>query len=159
MRRPAGFTLLELIITMALMSIIAMAVFPLAKTTVRRQQEAQLKRNLRQIRDGIDRYKRFCDAPPIPGVSGINPLDRKPDDMCYPPSLDILVEGVNINGSPNKVRFLNRIPPDPITGKSDWGTVSMQDEPEAKNWGGQNVYDVYSKSEGKALDGTSYNKW
>ena len=151
----SGFTLLELIITLAIIAILAAGTIPVARNMIKREKEMELRRNLREIRKAIDSYNIGCNA----GLVG--PLDRKLDDECYPPSLEILVEGIH---PPNKgdstVRFLRRIPKDPFTGNADWGLRSIQDDPDSSSWGGQNVYDVYSKAPGKALDGkTQYKDW
>ncbi|HZS05365.1 MAG TPA: type II secretion system protein [Blastocatellia bacterium] len=149
----SGFTLIELIIVLGILSIMVTAVFPIIRNVERRQKEQELRESLRMIRLGIDRYKKFCEA------GGIPTLERKQDDMCYPLTLEILVEGVTPPNSINKVRFLPRIPKDPLTGSADWGLRSAQDEKDTTSWGGQNVFDVYSKSTGVALDGRKYGDW
>jgi general secretion pathway protein G len=155
-RNPSGgFTLLELIITLTVLSIIVAGVVPLAKNTIRRQKEMELRRALRELRQGIDLYKRVCDPP----LNQVGPLDRKVDDQCYPPDLKLLVEGVNLVNQKDKTRFLRRIPVDPMTGKADWGLRSVQDDEDSTTWGGQNVFEVYSKSDGTALNGTKYKEW
>lgn len=150
-----GFTLLELIITLAIIAILAAGTIPIARNMIKREREMELRRNLREIRKAIDSYKFACEN------GQVGPLDRKVDDECYPPTLEILVEGIH---PPNKgdstVRFLRRIPKDPMTGNTDWGMRSVQDDPTSTSWGGQNVYDVFSKAYGTALDGkTQYKDW
>ncbi|MCG3161922.1 MAG: hypothetical protein JMDDDDMK_03150 [Acidobacteria bacterium] len=151
----SGFTLLELIITLTIIAILAAGTIPVARNMIKREKEMELRRNLRELRKAIDSYKIACDT----GLVG--PLDRKVDDECYPPSLEILVEGIH---PPNKgdstIRFLRRIPKDPFTGKTDWGLRSVQDDPDSASWGGQNIYDVFSKAQGTTLDGkTQYKNW
>lgn len=151
----SGFTLLELIITLTIIAILAAGTIPVARNMIKREKEMELRRNLREIRKAIDAYN-------IAAISGlVGPLDRKVDDEYYPPNLEILVEGIH---PPNKgdstIRFLRRIPKDPFTGKADWGLRSVQDDPDSASWGGQNVYDIYSKAQGTALDGkTQYKNW
>ncbi len=148
-----GFSLLELIITLGILAILVAGAIPITRNAIRREREMELRRNLREIRIAIDRYKDACDK----GL--VSPLDRKVEDECYPPSLEILVEGITPPNSLRKIRFLRRLPRDPITGKTEWGLRSIQDEPDSSSWGGQNVYDVYSKSELTALNGTKYKDW
>jgi len=153
-RRARGFTLLELILTLAVLSIVTAAAIPIARNAVQRQREVELRRALRELRTAIDRYKRAYDA----GI--ISRLETQAETEGYPPNLDVLVNGVQLAGSPDrKIRFLRRIPVDPMTGRAEWGLRSTQDEPNARSWGGQNVFDVYSLSEGTALDGTRYRDW
>jgi general secretion pathway protein G len=154
-RRQSGFTLLELIITLAIIAILAAGTIPIARNMIKREREMELRRNLRELRKAIDSYKVACEN------GQVGPLDRKLEDECYPPSLEVLVEGIH---PPNKgdstVRFLRRIPKDPFTGKEEWGLRSVQDDPTSTSWGGQNVYDVFSKAIGNALDGkTQYKDW
>ncbi|MFN0123170.1 MAG: type II secretion system protein [Blastocatellia bacterium] len=148
-----GFSLLEMIIVMAIMSVMVTAAWPIARNIEKRRQEQELKEVLRRMRDGIDKYKKFCEA------GGVPPLDRKPEDQCYPPNLDTLVEGVTPPNSLHKIRFLSRIPRDPMTGGTDWSTRSAQDEPDTRSSGSQNVYDVFSRSEDIGLNGTKYRDW
>jgi general secretion pathway protein G len=149
----SGFSLLELIITLAVLSILVTAVVPLTKTNIKRQREMELKQTLREIRQAIDRYKIACEA------GAVGPLDKKVNDECYPPNIETLVEGITPPNSTRKIRFLRRMPRDPMTGKEEWGFRSIQDEPKSDSWGGQNVYDVYSKSGETALNGTKYKDW
>jgi len=132
----------------AILAVLASAAIPLTKLEVKRQKERELRYDLWQMRDAIDRYKDAADR---------NAFQTKVDSFGYPPDLQTLVNGVDVQGK--KVRFLRRIPVDPMTGKDDWGLRSMQDDPDSDSWGGQNVFDVYSKSDGTALDGTKYNTW
>ena len=188
-RRQAGFTLLELIIACGIMLVLATAAMPVARFTVMRQKEAELRRSLREIRDAIDRYKDAADRNQIRVAAGTE---------GYPPDLDTLVKGVDIvsqntPGQPgaltpgitnpvpagnsaigtststsssnsganaiHHVRFLRRIPEDPMTGHADWGLRAVQDDPDSNSWGGKNVFDVYSQSPGLALDGSRYSQW
>ena len=156
-KTSSGFSLLELIISLTILAILVGAAVPITRSTVKRQREMELKRNLRDIRQAVDKYKRACDA------QQIAPLDRKDPiaDNCYPPNLDILVEGTKSPTTNQRLRFLRRMPVDPMTGKSDWGLKSIQDDPKETDgsWGGQNVFDVYSKSPEAALNGTKYRDW
>jgi general secretion pathway protein G len=144
----AGVTLLELIIACAILLVLATAAMPVARYTVKRQKEAELHRELREMRDAIDRYKDAADR---------GGFQTKVDAQGYPPDLDELVKGVDVNGK--KVRFLRRIPVDPMTGKAEWGMRSPQDDLDSDSWGGQSVFDVYTKSDKTALDGTKYKDW
>jgi general secretion pathway protein G len=154
-RSASGFSLLELIITLAILSILVAAVVPLTKNNLKRQREYELKQTLREMRQAVDRYKFDCDR------GQFSPLDTGniQDTHCYPPKLDLLVEGVALNGSPNKRRYLRRMPRDPMTGKEEWGTRSVQDDPKSESSDEKNVYDVYSKSPDTALNGTKYKDW
>ena len=147
-RGEAGLTLVELIVTVAILAILASAAIPLTRLTVKREKERELRYDLWEMRDAIDHYKDAADR---------NAFQTKVDSFNYPPNLQTLVDGVDVQGK--KVRFLRRIPVDPMTGKDDWGLRAMQDDPDSDSWGGQNVFDVYSKSDGTALDGTKYNTW
>jgi general secretion pathway protein G len=146
-----GFTLLELVVTMALMALLASVALPLAQMHAQHLREVELRRDLREIRTAIDHYKDFSDR-------GLIPV--QPDTFGYPPDLETLVKGVPVKGSSKlRYRFLRKIPVDPMTGQADWGLRSMQDDPDSTSWGGENVFDVYSKSNGTALDGTPYSSW
>lgn len=147
----AGLTLLELIVASAILIILASAALPVARITVKRQQERELRRALREIRDAIDRYKDAADR---------NLIRVEVGTEGYPPDLQTLVEGVELAGAPDRrVRFLRRIPVDPMTGNDDWGLRCVQDPPDATSWCGENVFDVYSRSVGTALDGSRYADW
>jgi general secretion pathway protein G len=143
-----GLTLVELIVAITIMAILAVAVLPLARLTVRREKERELRRDLWEMRDAIDRYKDAADR---------GKFQTKLGSEGYPPDLDELVKGVDVGGK--KVRFLRRIPVDPMTGKNEWGQRSMTDDPDSDSWGGNDIFDVYTKSEGTALDGTKYKDW
>jgi general secretion pathway protein G len=151
MRRRAqrkGFTVIELIVAMTILMILTAAAVPVVRMTIQRNKERDLRHSLWEMRDAIDRYKDAADR---------GAFQVKVDSQGYPPDLETLVKGVDSNGK--KMRFLRRIPVDPMTGKTEWGLRSMQDEPDSDSWGGQNVFDVYTKSEGTALDGTKYKAW
>jgi general secretion pathway protein G len=144
-----GMTLLELIIASTILLILASAAEPLIRITIVRSREAELHRDLREMRNAIDHYKDMADSLAFRTELTSN---------GYPPDLDTLVNGVTVAGN-KKVRFLRRIPTDPMTGTKDWGLRSIQDDPDSTSWGGDNVFDVYSKSQGTALDGTKYSDW
>ncbi len=146
--REAGLTLVELIVTVAILAMVAGAAVPMARFQVKREKERELRYDLWQMRDAIDHYKDAADK---------NAFITKVDSQGYPPDLQTLVDGVDVQGK--KVRFLRRIPVDPMTGKEEWGMRSMQDDPTSDSFGGQSVFDVYSKSDGTALDGTKYKDW
>jgi general secretion pathway protein G len=146
--RERGLTLVELIVAIAILAILAGAAVPLARTTVRREKERELKRDLWEMRDAIDRYKDAADR---------GAFQIKVGTEGYPPDLETLVKGIDSNGK--KLRFLRRIPVDPMTGNTEWGMRSMQDEPDSDSWGGQNVFDVFTKAQGTGLDGTKYSEW
>jgi general secretion pathway protein G len=148
-RLERGFTLLELIVATMILTILTLMAMPLARVTIQREKERELRRALWQMRDAIDRYKDGADR---------MAFQTKVDSQGYPPDLETLVKGVTIQGD-KKVRFLREIPTDPMTGTKDWGLRSMQDDPDSDSWGGQSVFDVYTKSEGTALDGTKYKDW
>ena len=152
----AGFTFVELLVVTALVAILATAVMPLAKVTMQRQREIELRRALREIRTAIDQYKDAADQGQIP------PTSVRVGSEGYPPDLQTLVVGVRAageGGSDRKLKFLRRIPIDPLMRSAEWGLRAYEDKPDSKSWGGQDVYDVYSKSEGTALDGTKYADW
>jgi general secretion pathway protein G len=158
-RRPAaacgGFTFVEALIVTVIVLILASAALPLTKITIQRQKETELRRVLREMRTAIDRYKDAADTGRIPAT------EIRTGSEGYPPSLEILVEGVELAGdaSGRKLKLLRRIPIDPMTGEAEWGMRSYQDRSDATSWGGQNVYDVFSVSEGTAIDGTKYRDW
>jgi general secretion pathway protein G len=148
--KPArGFTLLELIITATILSVLTMMALPLARLTIQREKEKELRRDLWEMRDAIDRYKDAADR---------QMFQTKVDSQNYPPDLETLVKGVEGQGG-KKYRFLRSIPVDPMTKSKEWGLRSMQDDPDSDSWGGQSVFDVYSKSQGDGLDGTKYKDW
>lgn len=176
-RSTAGLTLIELVVVIGILLVLSTAAIPVARMTIQRQREVELRRDLREMRDAIDRYKDAADK---------NLIRTEVGSQGYPPDLDTLVNGVDIavggntgaisaaalatasqTGSiatapsdvPTKVRFLRRVPVDPTTGKADWGLRSIQDEPDSHSWGGHNVFDVYSQSQAKAIDGTNYQDW
>jgi general secretion pathway protein G len=151
-RRPAslepGFTLLELIVATAILVILTTMALPLARVTIKREKEKELRRDLWEMRDAIDRYKDAADR---------GAFRTKVDSQNYPPDLETLVKGEDVQGK--KLRFLRKISIDPMTGNTEWGLRSMQDDPQSDSWGGQNVFDVFSKSLGTGLDGTKYKDW
>src|SRR5271163_4387372 len=146
----AGMTLLELIIACAILLILSTAALPVFKHTVIRSKEYELRHNLREIRDAIDRYKTVAD---------LNLVRVQVGSEGYPPDLDSLVKGVPYGASLEKIRFLRRIPVDPMTGRAEWGLRSVQDDTDSTSWGGSNVFDVHSTSTATALDGTKYSDW
>jgi general secretion pathway protein G len=148
--RPSesGLTLIELIITVAIISVLATAALPIARFQVKRVKERELRYDLWQMRAAIDAYKDAAEK---------GAFITKMDSFNYPPDLDTLVNGVDVQDK--KVKFLRRIPTDPMTNSTDWGLRSNQDDPDATDFGGQNVFDVYSKSDDTALDGTKYSTW
>jgi general secretion pathway protein G len=150
-----GFTFIELLVVTTILIILASAIMPLTRVTLQREREAELRRALREMRTAIDRYKDAVDT------GQIGATDVKAGSEGYPAELEVLVEGVSKanDASGIKLKFLRRVPMDPMTHSTEWGMRSYQDKPDASSWGGQNVYDVYSKAEGTALDGTKYRDW
>ncbi len=166
--RRRGFTFVELLAVTSIIAILAAAAVPLAKVAIKREKEVELRRNLRLIREAIDAYKRLADEKRI---------EVEEESEGYPPDLETLVKGVevkdegtsgpagpgqtraSVQSSPKIRKFLRRIPLDPMTNSTDWGLRSFQDEPDSDSWGEENVYDVYTKSNATALDGTKYKDW
>lgn len=147
----SGLTLLELIIASGVLLILATAALPVFKQSVIRSKEYRLQRDLREIRNAIDRYKDLADR---------NLVQVQLGSEGYPPDLESLVQGVQYGSSGSqKIRFLRRIPVDPMTGHAEWNLQSVQDDPDSTSWGGNNVFDVHSKSQATALDGTRYSEW
>jgi general secretion pathway protein G len=152
--RADGFTYFELLATVAILLILASAVLPTARMVKTRQKEIELRSTLRTLRNALDEYHRNVVAGRIGGT------DVKVGSEGYPPDLGVLVEGVSQVGRlDTKMKFLRRIPIDPMTGKAEWGKKCYQDDPDSTSWCGQNVWDVYSLSQAKGLDGTKYNEW
>jgi general secretion pathway protein G len=150
-----GFSFVELLVVTTLLLILASAALPMARVTMQRQREAELRRALREVRTAIDKFKDAAD------MGQIGATELKAGAENYPADLDLLVEGVAVTGdaSGRKLKFLRRIPIDPMTNSTDWGKRSYQDKPDASSWGGQNVFDIYTKSKGTGLDGTKYRDW
>jgi general secretion pathway protein G len=154
MKHERGLTFMEMIATVAILMIVASAILPLAKSGYKRQREIELRRALREIRTAIDRYHLAVLTGQIGG------MNVKLGSEGYPPELETLVEGVSAVGAVNKkLKFLRRIPVDPMTGGVDWGLRCYQDEADSRSWCGENVWDVYTKNTAKALDGSQYNNW
>jgi len=155
MLRERGYSFIELLIVTAILFVLASAVMPLAQVTSQRQREAELRANLRQMRTAIDKFKDAVDQ------GRISQTELQPGSEGYPPDLETLVEGVPIQGDASgaMLKFLRRVPVDPMTNSTDWGKRSYQDRPDAQSWGRQNVFDVYTKSDATALDGTKYREW
>ena len=155
MKQERGYTFVELLVVTTILLVLASAVMPLAQVTSQRQRESELRRVLREMRVAIDAFKNAHDTGLIPTT------EVAPGSEGYPTKLEMLVEGVSAanDASGRKLRFLRRIPIDPMTGDTEWGLRSYQDSPTATSWGGQNVFDVYTKNEGTALDGTKYRDW
>jgi general secretion pathway protein G len=148
--REHGFTLAEMVMVVALVALLTTMVLPVAKYNVKRAKEEELRLALRTMRTALDEHKRLSDQGMIPvKVAGEG----------YPESLEVLVEGVELVGQNKKQKFLRRIPRDPMTGDTEWGLRSYQDEPDSDSWGGENVYDVYTLSDATAIDGTKYKDW
>lgn len=151
MRRARGYTLVELVVVCAVLVILAGAAFPVAKYTRLRLKEMELRSALREMRAAIDEFKRYTDA-------GLLPVDFGTDG--YPSELEVLVEPIDVVGQIDKqIRFLRRIPIDPMTGEPEWGLRSTSDEPDSTSWGGENVFDVYSLADGIGIDGVPYSEW
>jgi general secretion pathway protein G len=146
--RAGGFTLIELIVATAILVILTGLAVPMARISIKRDKEHELRAALWEMRDAIDRYKDAADR---------GAFQTKVGSEGYPPDLDTLVKGVDVGGK--KLRFLRRIPNDPMTNSTDWGLRAMKDDPDSDSWGGDNVFDVYTKSQGDALDGTKYKDW
>jgi len=151
-RRQRGLTLVELIVAFTIMTLLTAMALPLARFKVRRERERELRYSLRELRTAIDKYKDACDK---------GGMEKKMGTECYPESLDQLVEGVKLanDAAGKKIRFLRRIPRDPFTNSTEWGMRALQDDPKSTGWGGQNVFDVYTKTMEKAPDGTPYSEW
>jgi general secretion pathway protein G len=155
-RRPrvdsqSGMTLIELILSCAILLVLSSVALPIAKYAVIREKEGQLRHNLDEIRDAIDRYKDAVDH---------NQIRVEMGSEGYPPDLETLVKGVPLGSSDDKkIRFLRKIPVDPMTGRADWGLRAVQDDPDSTHWSGKNVFDVYSTSTATAMDGTKYSDW
>jgi general secretion pathway protein G len=149
-----GFTFIELVVVTTILLVLASTVMPMAQVTMQRQREAELHRALREMRTALDKFKDAVDQGLIPST------ELEPANEGYPPDLETLVDGVSVanDASGRKLKFLRRVPVDPMT-KDEWGLRSYQDDPDSRSWGGQNVFDVYTKSDGTALDGTKYRDW
>ena len=150
-----GYSFVELLVVTTIILVLASAIMPLAKVTRQRQREIELRRDLREIRTAIDRFKDAAD------LQMISNLEIEPGSEGYPKTLEQLVEGVAVTGDATgrKLKFLRRVPIDPMTGTAEWALRSYQDKPDSNSWGGQNVFDVATKSDGTALDGTKYRDW
>lgn len=149
--RESGLTLLELIITCAVLLVLSTAALPIAKYTIVRQKETELRRDLQDMRDAIDRYKEAADRNQIRVAIG---------SEGYPPDLEALATPIQLGTSGDmKIRFLRKVPVDPMTGRAEWGLRAVSDDPDSTSWGGKNVFDVYSKSTATAMNGTKYSDW
>jgi general secretion pathway protein G len=140
--------MVELLVAMTILMILTATAAPIVKISIQRARERELRRDLWEMRDAIDRYKDAADR---------GAFQTKVDSQGYPPDLDTLVKGVDANGK--KIRFLRHVPIDPMTGKDEWGLRAMKDDVDSDSWSGDSVFDVYSKSEGTGLDGTKYKTW
>jgi len=145
-----GMTLIELIIACSILVILASAALPVVRYSIVRSKESELRRDLREMKDAIDKYKDLADQQKIRVEVG---------SENYPPDLDTLVKGVQVGTADKKIRFLRKVPVDPMTGQADWGLRCVTDDPDSQSWCGKNVFDVYSKSQGTALDGSKYSNW
>jgi len=159
LKHRRGFTLTEMLVTATILGVLAGAAIPLAKVAMKREREIELRRGLRTIREAIDAYKKMADEKKIE-------VDTDTDLDGYPPDLETLINGVPLKADPKAkssderlIKFLRRIPRDPMTNSTDWGMLSSQDEPGSLSWGEENVFDVYTRSRAKALDGTPYRDW
>jgi general secretion pathway protein G len=154
-RHEHGFTFLELVIVTAILMILASTIMPMAQVTSQRQREVQLRRALREMRTAIDKFKDAVDQGQIPTT------ELEPGNEGYPPDLETLVNGVSAanDATGRKLKFLRKIPIDPMTNSTEWGKRAYQDRPDSQSWGGKNVYDVYTTYKGTALDGTKYQDW
>ena len=153
-RGQRGFSLIELIVSFTILLLLTSMAVPLNRFKVRREKEKELRRSLLELRNALDKYKDACD------YQQLAPTSQKPDADCYPESLNILVEGVKAGGSVDKkIKFLRRIPKDPFTGRREWGLRSTRDDPQSTSWGGQNVFDIHTKTYEKAGDGAAYADW
>lgn len=154
-RGEGGYSFIELLIVTTILLILAAGIQPLARVTIQRQKESELRHSLRDIREAIDAYYDLVATGRVPST------ELKPGNEGYPPDLETLVEGIPLAGDATgrKVKLLRRIPVDPMTGQAEWALRSYQDKPDATRWGGQNVYDIRSASSGTGLDGTKYSDW
>ena len=150
-RRQKGMTLIELILACSILVVLASAALPVARNSIVRSKETELRRELREMRDAIDRYKDMADK---------NLVRVEVGSEGYPPDLETLVKGVSVGANADhKIRFLRKIPVDPMTGRAEWNYHDIQDEPDSTSWGGKSVFDVHSKSQATALDGSKYSEW
>jgi general secretion pathway protein G len=154
-RGEHGFTFLELVIVTAILMILASTIMPMTQVTAQRQREVELRRSLREMRTAIDKFKDAVDQGQIPTT------ELEPGNEGYPPDLETLVNGVSAanDATGRKLKFLRKIPIDPMTNSTDWGKRAYQDRPDSQSWGGKNVFDVYSTYKGTGLDGTKYQDW
>ena len=150
-----GFTFLELVIVTAILMILASTIMPMAQVVSQRQKEVELRRSLREMRTAIDKFKDAVDQGQIPTT------ELEPGNEGYPPDLETLVNGVSAanDASGRKLKFLRKIPIDPLTNSAEWGKRAYQDKSDSQSWGGKNVYDIYTTYKGTALDGTKYQDW
>jgi general secretion pathway protein G len=154
-RGEHGFTFIELVVVTAILMILASTIMPMAQVVSQRQREVELRRSLRELRTAIDKFRDAVDQGQIPTT------ELEPGNEGYPPDLETLVNGVSAanDASGRKLKFLRRIPIDPMTNSTDWGKRAYQDRPDSQSWGGKNVFDVYTTYKGTALDGTNYQDW